>query len=173
MSSTPGFGTVNARRVLGSRRWTVIPTFASARRVPVPAAAFTLSHQYLLTCAAPVIMSTHHVPFGSYVCTDVSWTFCAPPNTSWEVWTWLNVVFRMSKSTVFAFPSSVSNARLVTPVNVASQRLVFCSVLVQGAGARNELRTGGAFPPNKVEVAVVVGAEIVSLASAAVVGERP
>src|SRR5438093_6466764 len=92
-------------------------TFASARSVPVPSTAFTRSHQYRLTWAPPVIMPTHHDPFGSNVCTDVSWTFWVPPKTSWDVWTWSNVAFRMSKSTVFALPSSVVKASVVTPVS--------------------------------------------------------
>src|SRR5438876_9046925 len=85
-------------------------------------------------------MPTHHDPFGSNVCTDVSWTFWVPPKTSWDVWTWSNVAFRMSKSTVFALPSSVVKASVVTPVSVASQRCVVWAVSMQGPGPREEMR---------------------------------
>src|SRR5947199_216739 len=68
-------------------------------------------------------MPTHHDPFGSNVCTDVSWTFWVPPKTSWDVWIWSNVAFRMSKSTVFALPSSVVKASVVTSVSVTEPEI--------------------------------------------------
>src|SRR5438093_2891484 len=138
-------------------------TFASARSVPVPSTAFTRSHQYRLTWAPPVIMPTHHDPFGSNVCTDVSWTFWVPPKTSWDVWTWSNVAFRMSKSTVFALPSSVVKASVVTPVSVASQRCVVWTVSIQRPGPRNESRTRVALPPNSVTFASMAVSVIVTL----------
>ena len=108
-------------------------------------------------------MPTHHEPLGSNVCTEVSCTFWVPPKTSWDVWTSLKVVFRMSRSTVFAFPSSVVKARVVTPVRVASQRCVVWTVSIQRPGPRNESRTRVALPPNKVTFASMVVSEIVRL----------
>src|SRR3990172_2106856 len=147
MSFAPGSGTATGRSVLGSIRDTLRRTFASLRTVPVPSTAFTRNHQYRLTVAPLVIMFAHHMPSGSYVCTDVSWTFWVPPNTSWAVWTSLNVVLRMSTSTVFAFPSSVMNARLVTPARVASHSCVVWIVSIQRPGPRNWSRTRVALPP--------------------------
>src|SRR5256885_6032273 len=108
-------------------------------------------------------MPTHHEPLGSNVCTEVSCTFWVPPKTSRDVWTSLKVVFRMSRSTVFAFPSSVVKARVVTPVRVASQRCVVWTVSIQRPGLRNESRTRVALPPNKVTFASMVVSEIVRL----------
>ena len=75
----------------------------------------------------------------------------------------MKVVFRMSRSTVFAFPSSVVKARVVTPVRVASQRCVVWTVSIQRPGLRNESRTRVALPPNKVTFASMVVSEIVRL----------
>src|SRR2546429_8872654 len=108
-------------------------------------------------------MPTHHEPLGSNVCTEVSCTFWVPPKTSWDVGPSLKVVFRMSRSTVFAFPSSVVKARVVTPVRVASQRCVVWTVSIQRPGPRNKSRARVALPPNKVTFASMVVSEIVRL----------
>src|SRR5947199_8512975 len=102
-------------------------------------------------------MPTHHESFGSNVCTEVSCTFWVPPKTSWDVWTWLNVAFRMSKSTAFALPSSVEKASVVTPGSVGSQRCVVWTGSIYRPGPTNECGPGLELPQDSVRVGSVAG----------------